>query len=93
MVFPQQFENAGGKLAYNIIPRLFLYTMHIEIATLVCSKDVRAEFLCEKMRVSLSFFIKNQSTIRDFYDLIYLHVEFDKCENTKLRPAYPLKRS
>lgn len=67
--------------------------MHIEIATLVCSKDVRAEFLCEKMRVSLSFFIKNQSTIRDFYNLIYLHVEFDKCENTKLRPAYPLKRS
>lgn len=39
------------------------------------------------------FFIKNQSTIRDFYNLIYLHVEFDKCENTKLRPAYPLKRS
>lgn len=34
----------------------FLYTMHIEIATLVCSKDVRAEFLCEKMRVSLFFF-------------------------------------
>lgn len=72
---------------------IFLYTMHIEIATLVCSKDVRAEFLSEKMRVSLSFFIKNQSTIRDFYNLIYLHVEFDKCENTKLRPAYPLKRS
>lgn len=67
--------------------------MHIEIATLVCSKDVRAEFLSEKMRVSLSFFIKNQSTIRDFYNLIYLHLEFDKCENTKLRPAYPLKRS
>lgn len=69
-----------------IIPRHFF--IHY-----VCSKDVRAEFLSEKMRVSLSFFIKNQSTIRDFYNLIYLHVEFDKCENTKLRPAYPLKRS
>ena len=26
-----------------IIPRLFLYTMQIEIATLACSKDVKAE--------------------------------------------------
>ena len=41
-----------------IIPRHFLYTMHIEIATLVCSKDVWAEFLCEKMRVSLFFLSK-----------------------------------
>lgn len=43
--------------------------------------------------ITFFFLIKKQSTIRDFYNLIYLHVEFDKCENTKLRPAYPLKRS
>ena len=41
-----------------IIPTHFLYTMHIEIATLVCSKDVQAEFLCGKMRVSLFFYQK-----------------------------------
>lgn len=44
-----------------------------------------------KMRVSLFFYQK--PAYYPWLLLIYLHVEFDKCENTKLRPAYPLKRS
>lgn len=39
--------------------------MQIEIATLACSKDVKAECYVKRWEYHF-FFIKNQSTIRDF---------------------------
>ena len=42
---------------------------------------------------SITFFFNLKPEYYPWLLLIYLHVEFDKCENTKLRPAYPLQRS
>ena len=66
--------------------------MQIEIATLACSKDVKAECYVKRWQYHF-FFYQKPEYYSWLYNLIYLHVQFDKCENTKLRPAYPLKRS